>query len=576
MHFAHHTRVPLIQRRNFYLINLMKAWRIHVSPKKKVEWHWEWEVRNGRVTKNRIRRWVDGVEEEKRELSSSSKVDTKSSEHDQKVDDEEGEIDFITMKKKVQPRDTGPMVIVDERGFEKMAPKVGSQLGDAFEMPPPQPPQSPKTGTKADDNVAFEMPPPIVQPADITTNTTIAMPPPETGPTTNPSDVEAAPVNPDVIAKAEPMPGPKRTDTSGRNDAFQVPPPPREPIQPITHRKPLNPDIGVPQPRGTKTGLSVPPTKFTSTDAAAWTWEPVNDPTGTKAVDEAWHSNESVTSSRRPTPPTPTPRLDQSTLPNEDMDLESLLPHHIRASMSRHTPSTYPPASSAAETNTWTESFGTPSEPTSYTTLTLEPLTFTASTHVPLSLLREHTSSFLSLPTPPPDEKVSSTTPDSEQEAEWLGFDPTPATTAESVFVFLLYPSSSRPSFALTTVPASIPTPTHELQPTEALDLLVHSGLFLPYLRAAREAGGLLVHASTQGATWAVTDQGMGWSVVHKLEALPRPGFRSTSVIQEEVVVKRESPEYSRSQSDNGNLAKTKGRPERSLARRMFWAGVWA
>ena len=690
-----------------------------MSPKNSVEWHWEWEVQNGRVTKNRMRKWVGGVEEEKPEFSSSTSAELKSRDHNQKVADEEGEIDFITMKRKVQPRGKGPAVMVDERGFEKMAPKVGSQLGDPFEMRSPQPPQPPKKGSEVDDKVAFQMPPrseeradttantaiempppklatmanntaafqmppppkppatthnattempppqppkmvamadntaafqmppppkpaattpnatiemhplqppkiarmadntanfemppppkpaattpnattqmpppqsptmmtmadntaafqmpPPPKPAATTTNGTIEMPPPGKGPTAIEKTAQTPPADPDVTAVPEPTPEPKDMNASRLDDVFQMPPPSPEPMQPINHRKPLNPDIGIPQPRATKTSVFVPPPNVAATDAAAWNWEPFNDPTGTKTVDEAWRSTDSVTASTSPTPSTRTPTL-HSTPPAEDVDLESLLPHHIRASMSRHTPSTYPPASSA-ETNTWTETFGTPSEPTSYTTLTLEPLAFTASTHVPLTLLRTHTSSFLSRAAPPAHKKRYSPTPEAETEAEWLGFDPTPATTAESVFVFLLFPSSSTPSFALTTLPASIPAPTQELRPTKALDLLQPSGMFLPYLRAAREAGGRLVHASPNGVTWNVADQEMGWGVVNKLEAVGRLGMKTVPVGEEEIVAKPVvSSECVEETSESGRV-KEKERPkEWGLVRRMFWAGVW-
>jgi len=606
MHLRHHIRGPLIIRRNLNLHHLVKAWRIQhpgafsrvgkptwmcVSPKKWVEWHWEFEIQNGRVTKNRTRRWVDGVEEDKRECLSGVKAGIKSGDHDRKVADSEREIDFITMKRRVQPRDRGPAVIVDERGFEKMALKVGNQLEDASEIAPKvgshpgdacgmPPSQSLVIGRATEDRATFQMPPPQDEPAD----TVIAMPPPGTESTA----VPGTPVNPDVIARQEPVPKPmtepmsepmqrpvpelKGTNTSGLNAAPQMPPPPPGPVQPITHRKALNPDIGVPEPRATKTGLFVPPPKVASSEAAAWTWEPVNDPTGTKAVDEAWRSTDSVTASAPATRVAPTPSLHRSTLPTEDADLDALLPHHIRASMSRHTPSTYPPVSASAESDAWTETFGIPSEPVSYTTVTLEPFTLTASTHMPLSLLRAHTSSFLSLAPPSASPKATFTS-DPEQEAEWLGFDPTPATSAESVFVFLLYPESSRPSFALATLSASIPAPTQELRPTEALALLQHSGMFLPYLRAAREAGGSLVHTSSQGATWAVTDQGMGWRVVNKLEAVGRTELWPTPPIQEVLAVKSEGAKGGGS-SGKEETAAAKGRG-RSLVKRMFWTGVW-
>jgi hypothetical protein len=235
--------------------------------------------------------------------------------------------------------------------------------------------------------------------------------------------------------------------------------------------------------------------------------------------------------------------------------------------MSRHTPSTYPTSSAheELEKDSWHETFGVPEEPgAAYTTITLFPFTFTANSSTPLPLLRAHTLSFLSHNPTPSAATISS----QHVEDEWNGFDPTPATDAENTFVFLIYPDgASQPYFALTTMPTDIATPTAELKPTEALDFLRHSGTFLPYLRAGRNQGGRLLHATREGVTWGVMDKGEGWRVIRALERIAREGERGTL----------EFNEFGRdiTQEDLGKVAPVGGRKRGGVARRMFWAGIW-
>jgi hypothetical protein len=591
---------------------LAKTWRIHyplafsragnphwicessaVSTGSTVEVYYEWEVRDGRYTKYRMRQRVDGVETEKRGFSSKSG-------RERTTDSEkEPDIDWITMRRKQQKKHEAPMVKADEAGFEKgVERKIENQLDDAFVMPPrlkkdgkdafemPQP----REPEKVVESKPFEMPPPQEE-KEADAKIFQMPPPPKTKPTASPVDISKPEQKPQApsgsnkrdtivvkntsrvlpipgIAKAKP-----KNDAPAKSSAPPYPPPsaPGPAPRPVRLTSVPHPDVGLPRTRKSQTDPSLPgPKAPPSPEGAAWTWEPVGDPMGTKAVDAAWEGAtnhairhaEAVRSSSTPNPP-----LLETTQGDENID--SLLPSQIRASMSRHTPSTYPTSSSSSaheelEKDSWHETFGVPEEPgAAYTTITLSPFTFTASSSTPLPLLRAHATSFL-LHTPTSAATISS----QHVEDEWNGFDPTPAIDAENSFVFLLYPDGARqPYFALTTMPTDIATPTAELKPTEALDFLRHSGTFLPYLRAGRSQGGRLLHATREGVTWGVMDKGEGWRVIRALERIAREGERGTL----------EFCEFGRAitPEDLGKVRPVVGRKRGRVARRMFWAGMW-
>ncbi|KAI5812034.1 hypothetical protein BZA77DRAFT_297215 [Pyronema omphalodes] len=509
MPFPHHRSVIRISRRNFSFIPkptfIIRHPPGHRNPgsfsrvgnpawwvtERKIEVQWEYEVVQFTASTK------DGyeVDTQRRGFVSTSRAP-----REQIKDDEDSEMDWITMRRKVQPKNRGPTVKVDERGFEAQVPREeANHTDESLKMPPSTedvPGESINSTLPKGEDV-FTMPPPANEAVDghstaPKTETIFAMPPPSE----------------QVLPRASPANSPKPSSSG---------PPPESSLS-----------DNLPPPAAPEVNSDLP----------------------------------------FPTPEYGIPK-------DPDADLEHLLPSDIRSNRP-----------SSAETNTWTETFGTPPLPQSpskkYQTfssnLSISPgeggFTYTASRRPPEETLASHIASYLS---------TLASSPSSAQENEnetWTGLDPAPVT-----LIFLL---SGKHIIHISSPPPSSGMP-QELKPTEVLDILRPAGLWLPFLCAARDNGGRLVHASEFGVTWEVA--GDGWGLVKALEATEWKGEKEVQGMVEEEVLAEKRHERHRLlhpvkvgrkptvQGERRQVGKKEqvvgGRKKGSTLRRMFWAGVW-
>lgn len=480
-----------------------------------------------------------------------------------KEKEEPAEIDWITMRRKQQPKDQGPIIKVDERGFEAPAPtpEETDQMEGVFAMSPPMKEGLTKEGVSAVDNVSemgdiFAMPPPPAKENETKEEVSKA------DNVTKMGDVFVMPPPQGYISpKGKDSP----VDAAKMGDLFQMPPPEHDEVIPPTARKlevlesqqPDNHEI------------------LFASDPSPDLGMPRNDQIPTKP----WCQNGGIAAASKKTQQDEVPSFITANdiHENVDADIDTLLPRDIRRRMPTSNPD--PAASTQLEDNdnSWHDSFGTPETPHSterYTTISIPPLTFTATPSTPISLLQSHISSFLAL-TP-----AVSADSSAAHDEDWNGFDPTPAASVENVFVFFLLPAHSTPYFALASLPSSIPIPLNELKPTEVLDFLNRAGTFLPYLRARRAEGGRLVHASREGVTWEVSGHQAGMNIIATLEAVAARGNNGMVEDTLEGVEESEKLEATTGAREEKNRAETTAAPmakrkRSSVGRRMFWAGVW-
>ncbi|KAF8253199.1 hypothetical protein K440DRAFT_643185 [Wilcoxina mikolae CBS 423.85] len=509
---------------------------------RKVEWQWDYELH---VTK------TEEVDTQRRGFTS------RVGREQVKDEEETTEIDWITMRRKQQPKDQAPFVKVDERGFEAPAPapKETNHMEDVFEMPPPT-----KEGMSTVDSVTqigdtFAMPPPLTK-ENITKDKV-----PTSDNVTTMGDVFVMP------PPQEPIP-PKRknspADAAKMEELFQMPPPEHDKMVPPPTWK--EEELELQQPEN--------PEMLFASDPSPDLGIPRNDQDPTRAWSQK--GNVAATRAQQDEIPSFITAKDIHVNVDPDADIDSLLPRDVRRRIPTSNPNPTVSAQVEENENSWHDSFGTPEphhSPKRYATISIPPLTFTATPSTPLSLLQAHTHSFLALA---PAASVDDTTANDE---DWNGFDPTPAASVENVFVFLLLPRLSTPFFALASLPSSMLTPSNELKPTEALDFLNRAGTFLPYLRVGRAEGGRLVHASREGVTWEVPGREVGMNVIAALEAVAAKANGSMVEDMLDGVEESNKPEATtvvreekKAETVNSRMAKRK---RRSVGRRMFWAGVW-
>ena len=495
------------------------------------------------------------------------------------------DIDWITMRRRVRPRDIGPTTA-----------KTDSHGRDG---PPPTPPDLGQPDDASGVGSTAKLGDSSAGPAEQLSNAALGLHQQQQQQQQQQAFVagKGAPVDahkgdgrfatlsPPALAAA-PAPGTGRlgredaaADASTRaEDVFAMPPPPPPPaVPPHDAASASNTDM-LPQgqPLDRKGAIADVPTKAEDVFAMPppppsavlqYDTAPAPDP-------EMAHANPALGTAEPPPAFSP--------LPSPDEDLDSLLPSQIRA---RHagspppqspslfsplpslspspspSPSHPPPAphSPAAEPEpepeTWQETFGTPPAPPEhghYATLQLDPsVTVTAqSPFPPAALLHAQIAPLLSPPTSQPSSTVARESQGLHQEEEWTGFDHSPTAVDHSKrhFVVLLLPPDSpkKPFVGLVSLPAAsvlrIPRgeqaeaeqeAEHEaLKPTEALDVLDKAGTLLPYLRAGVQVGGgsgggaRLVAATRCGVTWAVSGEEVGLGLVSAMEQVAPLGQR--------------------------------------------------
>ena len=237
-----------------------------------------------------------------------------------------------------------------------------------------------------------------------------------------------------------------------------------------------------------------------------------------------------------------------------DTNIRSLLPDDVRAAVPEHV------APENAEKNAWVNSFGAPEPPhpagERYQKVQVSSATVELPPSTPPEMVAPHTQALFN--NFPPNAPASWAPKSTNDEHTWDGFDTTPDTNEKVVYnVVLRIPSNHeyKPYFGIVSWPSEKQAPYEEMLAGEALNTLDHAGMYLAYLRQARSLGVPLVHVSKEGVTWKVRDKAEAKKLIaHLLKVEHKIGESEKRAKIDETKSVKKGP---------------------GLARRMFWAGVW-